>query len=354
MNKSIQSISEQKGFSLIELMVGMTIGLIVTLVVSQVFGTFEGQQRTTSGTADAQTNGSIALFSMSRDLQMAGYGLMASNDDHSPLECTSVTLGADAISSGAMTAAAGINNLSPVIIADGVPSDTVTVRYGDSLLGGIPTTLTSPPNGQVLEVGSNLNCKGGDFAVITRNTACAVAHLADPQNTPTTNSVTELVIDAGETVPAIATAGGSNISCLGNWRVKTFDVNNGVLRLNGDDLIAGVVSVQAQYGVSASATNNAVTQWVDPTGTWAAGTLSVANRNRIKAIRIAVVARNAKLEQQQVSKACNTAGTFAEVCLWGGTTAVDLSATANWDQYRYRVFETIVPLRNIIWSRETL
>ncbi len=212
--------------------------------------------------------------------------------------------------------------------------------------------MTAPPSGQVLEVGSNLNCKGGDFAVITRNAACAVARLADPQNTPTLDSTLELVIDASETVPVIATAGGSNISCLGSWRTKSFSVSNNMMQLNGEDLIGGVVSIQAQYGVSVASNNNAITQWVDPTGTWAAGTLSVADRNRIKAVRVAVVARNSKQENNQVSKACNAGGSYAEVCVWNA--AVDLSGTANWNRYRYRVFETIIPLRNVIWSRETL
>ena len=34
---------------------------------------------------------------------------------------------------------------------------------------------------------------------------------------------------------------------------------------------------------------------------------------------------------------------------------IDLSpGDANWARYRYRVFETIIPLRNVIWSKDTL
>lgn len=341
---------KHSGFSLIELMVGMAIGLIVMLVVSQVFGTFQNQQRVTSGTADAQTNGSLALYSISREMQMAGYGLMPSNDTHSPLECDTVGVGAEAIANAGMTAAAGINNLSAVTITNGAASDTITIRYGDSLLGGIPTALTTVPSGQVIEVGSNLNCKDGDFVVITRGTTCAVTRLADPQNTPTANSLTELVVQASETVPVLVTAGGSNISCLGNWVANTYSVNNGILQQNGADLFAGVVSIQAQYGVSLTANDNTVAQWVEPTGAWAAGTLTVANRNRIKAVRIAVIARNPKQE--------NAAVTAAAPVLWTpllGSTAptVNLGAIGG-ANYRYRVFETIIPLRNVIWSWETL
>jgi type IV pilus assembly protein PilW len=48
------------------------------------------------------------------------------------------------------------------------------------------------------------------------------------------------------------------------------------------------------------------------------------------------------------------------VCAWTGTVAspaptVDLNpGEANWGSYRYRVFETIIPLRNVIWSKDTL
>src|SRR3989338_976279 len=62
------------GFSLVEIMVGMVIGLLSTIVVMQVFATFEGQKRTSTGGSDAQTNGGISLYTIERDIRMAGYG----------------------------------------------------------------------------------------------------------------------------------------------------------------------------------------------------------------------------------------------------------------------------------------
>jgi type IV pilus assembly protein PilW len=122
-----------------------------------------------------------------------------------------------------------------------------------------------------------------------------------------------------------------------------------------------VVNLQAQYGISASAASNQITAWVEPSGaTWAAPT--VANRNRIKAIRISVIARNSKSETTSISAACSstTAASPTGLCAWEGTAAspapaVDLSQMdANWARYRYRVFSTIIPLRNVIWSKDTL
>jgi type IV pilus assembly protein PilW len=91
--------------------------------------------------------------------------------------------------------------------------------------------------------------------------------------------------------------------------------------------------------------------------------MSVADRNRIKAVRIAVVARNGLLEKTNVdgSTVCSSLDSAAPtgICSWAGTAespapAIDLSNDANWQQYRYRVYETIIPLRNMIWSKNTL
>ena len=99
------SIRHQTGFSLIEILVGLVIGLLATLVIMQVFSVFEGQKRTTTGSADAQTNGSIALYSIASELKMAGYGLLPA--DNSPIECT--TLAYDTT---------GITDISPVTITE--------------------------------------------------------------------------------------------------------------------------------------------------------------------------------------------------------------------------------------------
>src|SRR5512135_2099464 len=124
------------GFTLVEIMVGLAIGMLATLVIMQVFAVFEAQKRTTTGTANAQTNGNIALYNISRELQMAGYALMPTKV--SPLDCTTLTVGAT-----------GIAGMFPVTITDGVAtagvsaSDSITIRYGTSPMGGVPGPITS-------------------------------------------------------------------------------------------------------------------------------------------------------------------------------------------------------------------
>jgi type IV pilus assembly protein PilW len=340
------------GFSLMELMVGLAIGMIAMVTIVQVMSFFEAQRRTTSGSADAQTNGGIALYAISRDLQMAGYPLMTTTD--SPLECTTVT-----------SYVAGLSgNLSPVVLTNGTAgaspaSDSITIRYGTTLTGGAPTQISilSSPN---VTVGSSLGCQANDITLIMSTTSCAISKATAVPNSTTV------------TLDNTALAGtGANLSCMGTWNEITYAVNGTTGNLertavvNGvsttTPMIAGIVNLQAQYGISATANSNQITQWVDASGgTWAAPTVS--NRNRIKAIRIAVVARNARLEPEVVSAACTstTAAAPGGVCAWEGSATspaptVDLSTgNANWSRYRYRVFETIIPLRNVIWSKDTL
>jgi type IV pilus assembly protein PilW len=354
------------GFSLIELMIGMALGLLSVLIITQVMSLFEAQRRSTTGSADAQTNGGIALYSIARELQMAGFGLMPITNP--ALDCTVVTYGGT-----------GITGIAPISITDGVAaagvdaSDTITLRYATSQMGGTVSQVTSLV-GNAATVGSNLGCQVGDATLASAGSTCAISTATAVSAAGTT----PITITLANTTNA---ASGSNLGCLGQWNEITYSVDqvNGNLNrtsvVNGVSTtvpsVVGVVNLQAQYGISTTATSNQIVQWVDASGAWAAPT--VANRNRIKAIRVAVVARNAKIEPAAVTSACSSTSVAAPtgLCAWDATTALpnpialpfiaspapalDLSpADANWARYRYRVFETIIPLRNVIWAKGTL
>jgi type IV pilus assembly protein PilW len=357
----------QKGFSLIEIMIGLVIGLLVTLVI-----VFEGQKRSTTGTADAQTNGAIALYNISRELKFAGYSLMPSGSAgsaDSPIECTALSLG----TTGIPATVPAMLNLSPAIINNGVAvagvsnaNDTITIRYGTSRSGGIPSIIDAAPSGKAISVPSNFGCESGDTVLFNSGTTCAMALLASATDAPAgvTGDFT-VNLKNSETVPAIAVS-GTKLSCMGTWNTVTYAVVNGNLQRNGVDTVAGIVNIQAQYGISNTINDNQINAWVEPTGTWAPASLTTATRNRIKALRIAVVARNTKMEPEVVTSACDSA-TSTGLCAWadipvGGTIdtaspapSISLSdGDANWSRYHYRVFETVIPLRNMVWSKETL
>ena len=348
------STLRQTGFTLVEIMVGLAIGMLATMVIMQVISVFESQKRVTTGTADAQTNGGIALYNIGRELQLAGYPLLPVTN--SPLECTTLTFGAT-----------GIGSISPVTITDGVAasgvsaSDTITIRYGNSQMGGVPTQITAmgAPTANDATVDNNLGCAVNDIAIVTNGTTCAMTSVT----ALSAAGVVPAIITLQNTTAAIA---GANLACLGTWNEITYAANNGNLERTvapgaAVPSVTGIVNIQAQYGVSATASSNQVTQWVDASGgTWAAP--AIGDRNRIKAVRIAVVARNPKIESAAVTTACSSTTTAAPtgLCAWAGSVAspaptIDLSAgDPDWLRYRYRVFETIIPLRNVIWSRDTL
>src|SRR5690348_4873340 len=64
----------QRGFSLIEIMVGVAIGMIGIVVIFQALSVWESRKRTTSSGSDAQVAGTLAMFNLERDVRLAGYG----------------------------------------------------------------------------------------------------------------------------------------------------------------------------------------------------------------------------------------------------------------------------------------
>ncbi|MGZ8252500.1 MAG: PilW family protein [Methylophilaceae bacterium] len=365
---AINQKQKNAGFGLVELLVGLVIGLLATLVIMQVFSAFEGQKRSTSGTNDAQTSGSVALHSLQRDVQLAGYGLPLYDANNLSLKCaTTPTFDHDND-----PATPGISML-PIEIIDGgaLPgaSDIITVRYGNSASGGIPVQVSGTITADTIPVFTNMACNSGDAVFAVTGTSCMVTTVVG-SDADLTGDKTHIALKS-----AAGISNGSRISCLGAWGEFQYqvDIANSTLLRNGIPIVAGVVNLQAQYGISNAQNDNQIRQWVDATGAWAApGNVSAAcnaasaNRNCIKAIRVAVVARNGLLERDVVSTACSstTVATPTGVCAWDATSAnptvaspapvVDLSNTPSWSNYRYRVYESLITLRNIVWTKDRL
>ena len=407
----VEHCSLQSGFTLIELLVGMVIGLLATLVVMQTFSVFEGNKRSTTGIADAQTNGSLALYLIQRELQSAGYGLplvsgtmpatVASSspntfiiDDYSTMttaqintaiaakqaaynakitaDSTTVANGVNfnALNCGSTAALSAINLdidgdtttanatsiekdiISPIIINDntnnGTNNDIIDVHYGTTTSGGLSADIVAVAGGGILGISNTLGCRNGDVALTTRDgSPICTASLVTSSNTAldavgTTNTIT-LSSNSGVLV-------NDKLSCLGKLMQTRIDVSANQLQKNGTPIIGDIVSLQAQYGVAATANSEIVSTWVDGTGaTWAPANITVANRNRIKAVRIAVVARNNLLEKDVVTQLCTgTAAGPANLCVFGGDLNLATALGANWVNYRYRAYEVVVPIRNML------
>src|SRR5258708_27508285 len=64
----------ERGFSMVELLVAMLIGLIGMIIIFQVFEVSESIKRSTTSGGDAQQNGAIPPYSIERDFKNAGMG----------------------------------------------------------------------------------------------------------------------------------------------------------------------------------------------------------------------------------------------------------------------------------------
>lgn len=376
--KRVDMPTGQRGFSLIELMVGLIIGLVATLAISNIFSGYEARKRMISSGSDAQASGVMSMYYIRRDVQNAGFGLpFNSSSDPSPLLCP---LNTSVSQSGV------VMNLTPVSIVDGGSgSDTITVRYGTSPSGGASLRATGNMTAPTLD-GALMGCQVNDVVLFAQTTASPKCTLAKLQALKADRSIQSLnELNTAPTDNPVTDLNGSDrvrFSCLGAWNQYQYTVNSrfelartGGIEGSGNfpdstavPIVSEVVSLQAQYGLAntldASSTSttaaaylNQINQWVDATGTYGGG-VSLLNRNRIRAVRVAVVTRDGALQKQVVSQACNGAAAgVSKVCVWntdGTPASVDLTAVPNWQRYRYRVFEAVIPLRNLIWNRDVL
>lgn len=366
------NFDSQSGLSLVELMVGMVVGLLATLVIMQVFSTFEGQRRATTGTADAQTNGSLALMNIQRDLQTAGFGLSfpMADKENNLFQCDPLPPPYDPDNDPGTDN--NVESLFPIEIENGAgnSSDILVSRTSTKAIGAVTMRIVDASNIANVAVTRNVGCAIDDIVLVSQASTCAISRVTvlDPLDP------THMGLDAGGGLVAGTSplVNNARLTCMGKWLPEAdrelvesrYEVVNNQLLRNGAPIIDEIVMLQAQYGITASADSNQVTQWVDPIDQWSAANLALNrdNRNRIRAVRVAVVARNGKREQEIVTNECVT---FEGVvnngpCAWDdegydASPMIDLSTVdGNWAYYRFRSFDTIVPLRNMLWSKDAL
>ena len=371
--------NKQKGFSLIELMIGMVIGLIAALVITNVLTQYEKQKRGATGSSDAQTNGAIALYNIQRDIESAGWGLPTFEESLSPFLCplSNVAANNTEINHDGVAGTPNIG-LSPVMITDGTGtngSDVISIRYGNTMKSGGTVKVTNPGT-NLLRVDNNIGCTVGDAAIVMRQASPQFCQMTTVTAVSAPNILPFTVTLDATTAPA-AVQINDTVACLGVWNEYQYAIGGAGTMLNqltrtgalsaavppaaavpnaaAVAIVPDIVSMQAQYGVTAGLNNNVVTGYVDAAGGVWGPTVTRNNRNRIKSIRVAVVARSGLRERVAVSQACTGgAANLARVCIWNNSTDVDLTALADWANYRYRVYETIIPLRNVMWSRKVI
>ncbi len=111
-------------------------------------------------------------------------------------------------------------------------------------------------------------------------------------------------------------------------------------------VVSNVVNLKAQFGLDTD-NDGDVDTWQSATGNWSSANLPLQPATawqQIKAVRVAIVTRSDKYETDVV-----TPGPLGMFCS-PSPCAVSMTLTTDQQHYRYKVMETIVPLRNAVWN----
>jgi type IV pilus assembly protein PilW len=465
-----------RGFTIVEVMVGLVLGMIGIIIMFQVFEVFEGQRRTTVAGGNTQTAGHLAMYNIERQARLAGLGLVYVDrpepDEYRGLATCPLGIRTYSGSSGGLSWLGGATMaglpVAPVQVRDGGANpDSFTIVFGPSALGGVPATLNAPLNnagGGPLSLAEGIKVESAPFVDITSTPPINAVYKpgdiiligepgprgTDPAKHCVRLKVTEVRAEtdvvSGKTFARLMVAPGSgndenpppsewssfmpapdpiysyangkaivtHLATAGGGLSRiTYEVNAQQQLLAGGVVIAdNVISLQAQYGIgpnrgelgcgmtlpyrplsepqcqSVKAWTDAVPfdgeDWgkLDQNPTPLTTDQRITNINRVKAVRLSLVLRSENLERASLygadreiapKAACTAAGDIVDdagikICAWrdpnGGTAvplvdpslATDEAACAAqfgapcWDRYRYRVYETVVPLRNVIWA----
>jgi len=351
----------QRGISLLELLVGIVVSMFTVLAITQMFLESERQRRIPATGADAQVNGILALDAIQRDVRQAGYGLGGG-----PWvgNCTTGDL--------SEAQAVGLSSLplAPVTIAAGsgtAPSDSIDILSSGKEDAALQITLEEDrANGNgVFIVPSTVGIEANDWLIIATSPAGTTCHAFQALSLA---SAAPWSITPSGSVPAYAA--GSLLTNLGaapvrrRWSVSdTFHLRITNLAASGtptpaaaDDAYPEVMLLRAFYAKDTDADGTVDTyDTTTPTDRTA--------WNQVIGVRLALVVRSPQWNQEEVTpsapvwnlgSAATVAGSAActrdasSKCITLGLTHT--SGGDEWKHYRYRMYDSLIPLRNLLWN----
>jgi type IV pilus assembly protein PilW len=369
----------QRGATLIELMIGILIAMFAVLFIGQTLATVESQKRTATEGADAQTNGALALYTVQRDVQGAGYGLV------------NTLLSSTGCPVRARHGSTDFNfSLNPVTITDGGSDGSPDrIQFNASTKAGASTTRVTtdhPPTAANFFVQSSFGVQQGDLmiavpATYSATTWCTLFNASNDPGTGQQNGngqgqgMNQIIHNSGNNGPWNQPGGqnimppdgypvGSAIVNIGSWISRDYSISasrslqvtefsSATAANTTSDLFPNIVNIQALYGKDTNG-DRIVDMYDSVTPT------TNAAWRQVIAVRIAVVARSAQFEKDSVvtssqpqwdlgdSPAVTGAGSTA--CGSSQCLPLRVNDLPDWQRYRYKVFETVVPLRNVIWG----
>jgi type IV pilus assembly protein PilW len=371
----------RRGFTLVELLVAVTIGMGLTLAITLMLMRSESGRRTLTSVNDVASTGSYMAFTMDRTLRSAGSGFTQAWQQTfgCPLNVSrsnSLILPRATAFPAPFDSVPTTVRLAPLVVHAGAGtggSDVLFVATGASGLGETaqrvrPASATATS----VRTASSVGLRGSDLVAIVQSGGTCVLQQLDPAFTggadvqldfsgtyyaATINSIS--LASMGSTLEAwvapLGNVAGNRpsfqlIGVGANATLFAYDL----LRLDGTDtptpIADGVVTLRARYGVDTNG-DNVIDSWVDPaTAPWDAATLldgSTASRDRLRSImsvRVGAVLRNASPDRNAVS--ASTLTLFGDLA-----TALQVTVSGLDTSLRHRVIEFTVPLRNQLLPR---
>jgi len=400
------------GFSLVEIMIALLIGMIAIVVIMQVYAASEGYKRTSTNSSDAQVNGALALYLLEREIRLAGYGM----NGLAPAGCTSIRVWNDNAGTG-VTLRLVPFEINPAGVPAGDPNtDVLTVSYGssDTFPTGVPADQPANSSANFKVSVNRDSFRNGDLVIAVQpgagpggGTSCVMNEITgvpgsggncgspptggsdvlehntgkykDPNiacemKAPTHNNASGIKDENGNTVPKLTSSTGGQLFNIGALpQIKAYAIRNANLTVcdvlnqdcnnmaNWSVMVSNIVSLRAIYGQDKVGGDGAVDTWNRDALATGADVLSVL------AAGVQVTARSGLKEKSQAGGACDVtkdaaypdagaqkkawyAHYLANSAASIAGAAIDLSTvSADWQCYRYKLFQTAVPLRNMIW-----
>lgn len=364
--------TRQHGFSLVEIMVGLVIGMATVVIMLQMLSNSDATKRKAAGGNDAQMNGTLALYTLERDIRASGYGI----NDERLLGCdltykTSTDGATVTIPLQPTTVLTAGNGLIPAADAN---TDALMVVYSNNEGSADGDKLLSNSSAGSYQVSTPSTYNINDVVIAQASARLPPCKLTLDKVVNINGST--LTVDPGVmgmlANSIIFNLGGSpviNVYAIRNgnltvcdftaWDCSKASYANPVDSNVWVPIASNVVALRAQYGhdllaiAPAGGLQKIVSQY-DQTTPDKNGIRPDCGWARTLAVRVALVARNSSYDKTEPTKVNP---------VWSGSTAdavsspanptalpIDLSGNADWKKYRYKSMETTVPLRNAIWQ----
>lgn len=392
----------QAGLTLIELMVSLVVGMILTIAMLAVLAQSEGRKRTTNSTNDASLSGLYAMSVIDRAVRSAGGGFNAIRGDAHGCSLKAARSGAQVLPATSAFPApfssvnpgpkgtTGQFRLAPVLILpnqstatiSGQTSDVLLVMTGSGVRGDAPLPTTAVATDTSLPVLNAFGVRPGDMLLVVNKKIAGQPCLVQQAAAAYTAGAVPIDLSG-------ATYSSANIDsvALSSYPQSSWVVNLGtqpqftllgvgdnntlfgydLLRLSGADpdaayeIADGIFELKALYAIGTDTNGDGKfdkTEWASPNDKsydLAAMNADPSLMGRIAAIRVGLILRTSLPDrpERDPGQTQTTAVTTGNLTLFSGTTDAagnDLTYTRKLTDaekvYRYRTVEMTIPVRN--------